>query len=51
MRLFRMAIPEDYKLIKAKTVAKAMLNNALQSEIGIFTHFSGEIKKIANYDI
>ncbi len=48
MRLFSVAIPEDYKLIQAKTVAKAMLNNTFKTEKGTFTHFSGEIKTIAN---
>lgn len=48
MRLLSVAIPEDYKLIEEETVAKAMFNNALKAEKGIFTHFSGEIKSIAN---
>lgn len=48
MRLFDVLIPKNYKLIQAKTVAKAMKIKSLSSKKGEFTYLSGEITQIVH---
>lgn len=48
MRLLDAAIPKNYKLIQAKTVAKAMKIKSLSKQKGNFTHLSGEITQIVH---